>query len=355
MKRFLLLLLACLLAEAGYPAPPQQKLRFDETGHDFGTIAERDGAVSHRFRFTNVSERPVVIEEILTTCGCTVAEYDRQPVLPGQSGTICVRFDPRGRTDTFHKSIRVVTDRRGGEFTTLFVRGTILLEESTEEHLYELFDDLCVDRLTVPFGTLQRNVPRTAQELTLHNRTCRNIRLACRIEPDSGTLRVLLPPEIAPGQSARIAIEAVDAPGYRGTLRADIRLIADGMAAEQPISVFGYLVDDLRNIRLADSPRCEVHDGYFNFGRIRCGTPCTHRLTLRNTGRLPLVIRKIESPAPVHTDLKGEQTLQPGQSLPVTLTVDTRHAAAVDTDLHIISNDVRTPVRRIKVEGEIVR
>lgn len=71
-------------------------LRFDELRHDFGTIREEAGPVSHTFRFRNVSGRPLVIERVLTTCGCTVAAYDRRPVLPGDEGELTVRFDPRG-------------------------------------------------------------------------------------------------------------------------------------------------------------------------------------------------------------------------------------------------------------------
>lgn len=356
MKRVLFLSVVCLLWGVGHSAAQssQPGLRFEKTRHDFGTIAERDGAVSCTFRFTNTADRPLVIEDILTTCGCTVAEWDKRPILPGQGGAIRVRFDPRGRTETFHKSVRVVADR-GRSVVSLFVCGTILLEETPDEHLYELFDDLFVDRLTLSFGTLQRNVPRSAQQLTLHNRGSRSVRLGYGIDPDSGCLRVVMPARIEPGASARIAVEAVDRPGYRGTLRADVRLVADGVAAELPVSVFGFLVDDLRSVPIDGGPRCEVRDGYFNFGRIPCGSACSHDFTLRNTGRMPLVVRRIESRDPVRTDPSGERTLQPGESLRVSICVDTGAPASVDADIHIISNDVRTPVRRIKVEGEIIR
>lgn len=156
-------------------------LRFDELRHDFGTIREEAGPVSHTFRFRNVSGRPLVIERVLTTCGCTVAAYDRRPVLPGDEGELTVRFDPRGLTDTFHKSVRVVTDR-GRSVTSLFVSGTILLAETPPEHLYEIADEVYLDRLTLPLGVVRHGASPASQRVTLLNRSKREVRLTARVE-----------------------------------------------------------------------------------------------------------------------------------------------------------------------------
>ena len=146
IRHMLLCLWLLALPLAGAAAEPSAAaLRFDELRHDFGTIREEAGPVSHTFRFRNVSGRPLVIEQVLATCGCTVARYDRRPVRPGEEGTITVSFDPRGRTDTFHKSVRVVTDR-GRSITSLFLSGTILLAETPPEHLYEIADEVYLDR-----------------------------------------------------------------------------------------------------------------------------------------------------------------------------------------------------------------
>lgn len=111
--------------------------RFDELHHDFGLIDEEAGPVSHTFRFANISDRALVIERVLTTCGCTVVDYVREPILPGRTGAVSVRFDPRGRTNTYHKSVRVVTDG-GRNVTSLFISGTIRLGKTPAESLYEI-------------------------------------------------------------------------------------------------------------------------------------------------------------------------------------------------------------------------
>jgi hypothetical protein len=64
----------------------------DATTHDFGTIPVGK-PVSKVFHFKNVSEVPIVIDNVRTTCGCTNTEWDEEPVLPGGEGTITVVFD----------------------------------------------------------------------------------------------------------------------------------------------------------------------------------------------------------------------------------------------------------------------
>ena len=74
---------------------------------------------------------------------------------------------------------------------------------------------------------------------------------------------------------------------------------------------------------------------------------------LRNEGRLPLIVRKVETPPFVGSDFRGERRLQPGERLVVKLSLELRQAGAVDADICVISNDARTPVKRLKIEGEV--
>lgn len=70
---------------------------FEVKEHNFGEIA-RGEEVGARFRFENAGESPLVVERVSTGCGCTVAEYTREPVLQGESGFVEVAFDSSGRS-----------------------------------------------------------------------------------------------------------------------------------------------------------------------------------------------------------------------------------------------------------------
>jgi len=65
--------------------------KFDNDEYDFGNIKDGD-TVSHTFNFTNIGKAPLMIYDISTGCGCTVAQWTNKPVLPGKAGQIKVQF-----------------------------------------------------------------------------------------------------------------------------------------------------------------------------------------------------------------------------------------------------------------------
>ncbi len=69
---------------------------FEKVSHNFEKIKQGD-EVSVRFYFTNRGEQPLLIENVTTGCGCTVAQYPRKPLKPGEKKYIEILFDTRGR------------------------------------------------------------------------------------------------------------------------------------------------------------------------------------------------------------------------------------------------------------------
>ncbi|MBR4980898.1 MAG: DUF1573 domain-containing protein, partial [Bacteroidales bacterium] len=67
-------------------------LKFDKVVHNFGKFLASSGAKSCTFKYTNVSSEPVVINNILSSCGCSVPEWNKAPIKPGESGEIKVTF-----------------------------------------------------------------------------------------------------------------------------------------------------------------------------------------------------------------------------------------------------------------------
>jgi len=83
------------------------KITFDEKGiYDFGTLTEGD-TVEHIFKFTNTGEFPLIINNITASCGCTTPEWPREPVAPGQSSSIRVRFNSRGKSGEQNKTVTI--------------------------------------------------------------------------------------------------------------------------------------------------------------------------------------------------------------------------------------------------------
>lgn len=89
-----------------------------------GRIAEGD-VVEGRFRVVNVSDKPLVIVQVITGCGCTTADYDPAPIAAGDTVTVKWRFDSRGRFGQQFKSIEIITAER--QCATVYLDGEVYL------------------------------------------------------------------------------------------------------------------------------------------------------------------------------------------------------------------------------------
>ncbi|PWD97702.1 DUF1573 domain-containing protein [Marinilabilia rubra] len=79
---------------------------FSNSEHDFGEIEPGD-EVGARFSFSNKGAGSLIIERVSTGCGCTVAEYSKKPVSPGDEGFVEVIFDSRGKHGAQFQQVNV--------------------------------------------------------------------------------------------------------------------------------------------------------------------------------------------------------------------------------------------------------
>ena len=71
------------------------------------------------FRFKNTGDKPLIIQSVRPGCGCTVADYPKQPIAPGGEGEITVSFDSHGRENLQRKEIAVTANTKGSPYHTL--------------------------------------------------------------------------------------------------------------------------------------------------------------------------------------------------------------------------------------------
>ena len=125
MKKILVftMLLFCGMNVALAQKPAE--IKFDKLTHDFGTFSEKEPVVSCTFAFTNVGESPLIINQAVASCGCTVPEYTKTPIQPGEKGEIKVTYNGTGKfPGHFKKSITVRTNG-AVEMTRLYVEGDL--------------------------------------------------------------------------------------------------------------------------------------------------------------------------------------------------------------------------------------
>ena len=131
MKRILstICLMAVMIAVF---AAGTAEIKFNETSHDFGSFPENAPKVTCKFKFTNTGDGPLVIHQAIASCGCTVPQYPKEPIKPGESGEITVTYNGAGKVPGhFRKSITLRTNAKQ-EVVRLYVEGEMTAVENAE-------------------------------------------------------------------------------------------------------------------------------------------------------------------------------------------------------------------------------
>ena len=99
-------------------------IEFDQVEYDFGEIVEGD-VVEGTFKVTNAGKADLVITSARATCGCTVPEWPKDAIKPGETADIKFTFNSRGRQGKQTKSITLKTNTE--KITeVLRIKGTVV-------------------------------------------------------------------------------------------------------------------------------------------------------------------------------------------------------------------------------------
>ncbi|MDZ7876370.1 MAG: DUF1573 domain-containing protein [Saprospiraceae bacterium] len=115
------------------PAPPvvaggkTTSAKFDETSHDWGTIAEGEKMI-HIFKFKNTGGNDMIISDAHGSCGCTVPEWPKEPIKPGKSSQIKVIFDSKGKPGDQSKSVTITANTEPSNMV-LMIKGKVTPKE----------------------------------------------------------------------------------------------------------------------------------------------------------------------------------------------------------------------------------
>ncbi|MDR0971327.1 MAG: DUF1573 domain-containing protein [Bacteroidales bacterium] len=136
MKKLVLsLLLVCgvsfgVLAQNNTPKQEQAKqvgtqavITFDNLEHDYGEVA-RNGNGETLFTYKNTGKAPLVLSNVRSSCGCTVPSWSKEPLMPGQSASIKVRYNT-ANAGPINKSITVESNASNPR-VVLKIKGRVL-------------------------------------------------------------------------------------------------------------------------------------------------------------------------------------------------------------------------------------
>lgn len=132
MKKFLVtfsmvaLFVAFVSAQTATTAPEKTVsgpvMTFEKIDMDYGTIAQGADPL-RKFKFKNTGTEPLVIKNARGSCGCTVPNYKKEPVMPGETSEVEVRYDTN-RPGPFTKTVTIETNE-GDQARVLTIHGTV--------------------------------------------------------------------------------------------------------------------------------------------------------------------------------------------------------------------------------------
>ena len=106
------------------------KMTFEEPDYDFGEV-EEGSIVDHVFTFTNTGNQPLLISNARSTCGCTVPQWPKDPIAPGSSGSISVRFNTDNKAQKQVKPI-TITANTYPSTNKVYLRGVVNPKEDVQ-------------------------------------------------------------------------------------------------------------------------------------------------------------------------------------------------------------------------------
>ncbi len=108
--------------------PDAPTIKFEKTTHDYGTI-EQHANGNCEFKFTNEGKEPLILTNVRSSCGCTVPTWPREPILPGQSKVIKVKYDTK-RLGVINKTIHVYSNATTPS-VTLRIKGKVVAKSGS--------------------------------------------------------------------------------------------------------------------------------------------------------------------------------------------------------------------------------
>ena len=351
--RFLLIILLTVICGGGLMAQPV--IKFDTLEYDFGEIRELGGIVQYRFVYQNTGDKPLIINSVHTSCGCTSPAWSKEPVLPSRSGYIDVSFDPRDRPGSFTKSI-IVDCNATEKSITLYITGNVMPrpEPLSSSYPYEMMD-LRLRATTLNFGKVVAGQSAT-KEIEIINPSKANI----VISPDAQKMPPCM--QIA-------AKPSILKPGEKGVIKCVLNTANlddyDMVQFDAPILInesFNYNLHIKAIVyeQFADKDKNNAPiftldgDSFTDFGEISAGEVRVCHINYKNTGVSPLKIRAVRNACDCISVRLDTPEVAPGESGSITVVFNSEgRSGKQDRYLTIITNSAVSQQVVYKIQGRI--
>lgn len=333
---------------------------FDKTFHNFGTIFMENGVVTANYNFTNKGLENFVVSSVDAACGCTNPRSSKDTVAPGESGVISVEFDPKGMIGTAKKWVYVHSNFVDGFQIELNFEATIksINNRNTGEYHRGEYGYLLVDRPNLIWGDKFQNSV-FQDSLVLTNDGYDDIIIKELRDNPNFISSPNLPLVIKAGDSKPmfldIDLRKIDTVGqYYENLKI---ITTDRFFKIKSINYGINFKDDFSTWKKRDLKKAAhitLDNEVLDFGKIGSGGIGHKPLTITNTGKTTLLIKRIESDCSCALLRLDNRRIDPGKSVTVQVKFDALFKEGSQTKIiTLYTNDPEKPMQTIKVKADV--
>jgi hypothetical protein len=359
MKKFLLFISLLIFGVSVFAQLAQTKMELSTTEHDFGKFKEEAGRQVFDFIVKNTGSDPLVIQNVVASCGCTTPEWTKQPIPAGGTGKITAIYDPKDRPGIFNKTLSVYSNSKP-EVVILNIKGEVVPHEKTVEELF-----------TFPVGAVRFESNHLA--FTNIKKTEKKIRVMQIINTSDAPVKVEFAPlpehlvikanpeTLKPGQKGLVeaTYDATKNTGW-GNVSDMVKIILNGVTQE---NVYYYvsanLVEDFSSLSkddLENAPIFKVASTTVDLGKIKGSTQNEVEFKFTNEGKNDLLIRHIRSSCGCTAIQQGNQGIgiKSGESSSIKATFNSgSYKGKVTKAIYVYTNDPKNSEVVLMLNAEV--
>ena len=346
----------CMALTAVAMLAQQPVITFEKTEHDFGKIAEEGGRVSVVFEFKNEGMAPLVLSNVRASCGCTTPTWTKEPVEPGQVGSITVTYNPNGRPGRFQKTV-TITSNATEPTVKVFIKGEVIPKAAKPENKYKIaVGELSMKETVLDLGSIKKGETRGG-ELEYANLTqaAHKVELATNSADAFMNSQVTLA-EVQPTETGKfiLSITTGDNKLY-GPVEAYAYVVVDGkkeISEAYKLTVKANIEEDFSNLSLEEKQQAPIIEtlAEYEAGKVAAGKTLKFAFPIKNSGVNPLEIRRAYS-TEQHFKVSAPKAIKSGKKGAVNITLDAKglEAGSYSREVVVITNDFQNPVKKVKI------
>ncbi len=340
-------------------------LQFEKRVHDFGQLKEEDRKATYTFKFKNVSDKKVWLTYVKPSCGCTVPEWTKDTLAPGEEGFVKATYNMWGRPGPFTKSITVRYRKEGDtedRTTTLTIKGVVKPRPKGISDYYPVkYGSLRFNNNHIYFGNITDR-DKAKATLKIYNEGNQTITIKSIQLPEAITTEQQLPIRIQPKDSTKITfvLDGAKANDYDYVTYSRVEMLTDDQ--QQPkkylyfsVSIMPYF-PPLSEKDLAKAPKAKFDKLRHDFGEVKSGELLKTTFKITNEGKQPLRILKTKTSCGCTVSKPAKEVLKPGETTSIEVTFNTQGRSGLQRKtITVITNDPRQPRVLLQISANVVR